>query len=328
MMSYKYLFGPVQSRRLGRSLGVDCVPAKVCNLDCVYCECGPTTNQTMQRTEYVPFEALCAELNDYLKTSPAIDVLTLTGSGEPLLYSRIGDLIQFIKHDYPQYKIALLTNGTLLSDPAVRQSILMIDYALPNLDAVSSAAFGAINQPHPDLDVQTIVDGIVDFSHEFSGTLWLEVFIVPGVNDSVAELAMIKSTASKMRLARVQINSLDRPCADAAIMPASPQRLQEIAQYFFPLPVEIIARSFHASMVTPAASNIKEIVLSTVERRPLTAEDISVVAGITVNAAQILMAELAGDALVLKQSLNGLDYITSFKLKLPPDTALAQSQPI
>ena len=138
-MIRKYVFGPVNSRRLGRSLGVDLVPLKTCPLDCVYCEAKATTDLTMERKEYVPVDTVLAELDETLKSFPELDYVTFSGSGEPTLNSRIGDVVKFVKSRYPQYKICLLTNGLLLGDRQLQQDIAEVDLLIPSLDGSCAA---------------------------------------------------------------------------------------------------------------------------------------------------------------------------------------------
>ena len=158
-MKYKNLFGPVPSRRLGISLGVDLVPHKVCTFNCIYCEVGKTTKLTLERDEYIPFEDIKKELDDYLSRDPKLDFITFSGNGEPTLNSRIGDVIRYIKRDYPKYKLALITNGTLLYDPGVRKEVMDVDVLLPSLDAVSDIPYKKINRPVHGLNIDKITQG-------------------------------------------------------------------------------------------------------------------------------------------------------------------------
>ncbi|MFO8145279.1 MAG: radical SAM protein, partial [Candidatus Syntrophosphaera sp.] len=153
----KYLFGPVPSRRLGVSLGVDLVPHKVCSLNCVYCEVGRTTNLTIQRKEYVPLDEVLKELEEYLSQDPDLDFITFSGQGEPSLNSGLGRVIDFIKDKYPRYKVAVLTNGTLFWDEKVRAEVMLADVLLPDLDAVSELAFLKVNRPAPELKIDRII---------------------------------------------------------------------------------------------------------------------------------------------------------------------------
>ena len=188
----KYCFGPVNSRRFGISLGVDLVPYKTCSLNCVYCECGETTTATSTIDEYVPTDDVIAELDEYLSGAPRLDVVTFSGSGEPTLHAGIGRIIRHIKKRFPQYRVVVLTNGTMLWDRHVRLSIAEADIVVPSLDAVSPGAFARICRPTDDITPGKVVDGLIEFRKEFRGKLYLEIFIVPGVNDTIEELAMLK----------------------------------------------------------------------------------------------------------------------------------------
>ena len=160
---YKTLFGPVPSRRLGISLGVDLVPYKTCSLDCIYCECGATTHLTMKRKEYVAVDQVKNELVTYLSRDKKIDYITFSGSGEPTLNEGIGDVVQFLKSDYPRYKVALLTNSTLFDQPEVRRQVKDVDVIMASLDTATEPQFRRVNRPHPKLDLNSIIDGIAAF---------------------------------------------------------------------------------------------------------------------------------------------------------------------
>jgi wyosine [tRNA(Phe)-imidazoG37] synthetase (radical SAM superfamily) len=177
----KYLYGPVPSRRLGRSLGVDIVPFKVCPLDCIYCQLGRTVDKTVERKEYVSIEPVLAELKDRLAEDLQADFITISGSGEPTLNSGLGRLIEGIKKitDIP---VAVLTNGALFTDKSVRADCLQADVVLPSLDAGDEVAFRKINRQHPDINIEKLITGLCEFRNEFSGRIWLEVFFVEGLN--------------------------------------------------------------------------------------------------------------------------------------------------
>ena len=216
-MAYRYLFGPVPSRRLGRSLGIDLVPQKTCTFDCAYCECGRTTVLTLERREYVPTGRVIAELDDCLAKAPDIDYVTFAGSGEPTLHSGIGDIISFIKDRYPRYRVAVLTNGALFVDPDVRAALMRADLVVPSLDAVSEDIFRDINRPSPGITAGQVVAGLVAFSREFPGVIWLEVFIVPGKNDTDEELLRLRDAVAVIAPDRVQVNTLDQPGTDIRV---------------------------------------------------------------------------------------------------------------
>jgi len=188
---YKYLFGPVPSRRLGMSLGVDLVPKKVCSLNCVYCEVGRTTTLTIERKEYIKYDKIIEELTNYFNNNPEPDYITFSGYGEPTLNIRIGDIIQFIKQNKPGIPIAILTNGTLLYDKKVRKELMDADVVLPSLDAATEKGFLKINRPPKTLTLEKYIQGLITFRKEYKGKIWLEIFILPNYNDSEKELIML-----------------------------------------------------------------------------------------------------------------------------------------
>ncbi|MFA5929222.1 MAG: radical SAM protein [Candidatus Margulisiibacteriota bacterium] len=249
---YKHIFGPVNSRRLGVSLGVDLLPAKTCDLDCVYCECGKTTKLTMQRQLFVSTKDVQAELDLFLASSPVLDHISFSGAGEPTLASNIGEIIQYIKTKYPQYKVAVLTNGTLLSQAALRQELMPADLVVPSIDAATASVFNKINRPVQGLKLEEVLSGLVNFSKEFKGQLWLEIFIVPGVNDTAEEITALKKLLSMIRPAKVQLNSLDRPGTVPETPKASLALLQKIQEDLKPLPVEILGQSKQAREIFSA----------------------------------------------------------------------------
>ncbi|MGI6685920.1 MAG: radical SAM protein [Bacillota bacterium] len=228
-MTQKYWYGPVHSRRLGRSLGVDVIPLKTCSLDCVYCECGATNSLTLERKEYFPTNDIINSLDSILKEKSDLDYVTFAGSGEPTLHTGLGKIINFIKEKYPQFKVAVLTNATLLNDPVVIQDVAKADLIVPSLDAVSMEAFQKINRPAENITPETIISGIQNLKNNFTGEIWLEIFIIPGINDDEKELALFKDTINKLGIKKVQLNTLDRPGAVNWLKPVSKEYKEEIA---------------------------------------------------------------------------------------------------
>ncbi|OHD65772.1 MAG: radical SAM protein [Spirochaetes bacterium RBG_13_51_14] len=275
----KYLFGPVNSRRFGVSLGVDLVPYKTCTLNCVYCECGETTKITSAIAEYVPTGEVIAELDAYLSEFPKLDVVTFSGAGEPTLHAGIGRIITHIRQRYPRYRIVVLTNGTLLWNRAVRQSLLPADIVVPSLDAVSPAIFNTIGRPAGDITPERVIEGLAAFRREFRGKLLLEIFIIPGVNDTNDELAKLKEACLKIKPDRIQINSLDRPGTEEWVRPAGREELAAIRDYFKPLDVEIIGRPAARIYADKHTSDLMKSVISILRRRPSTVDDLLVALG-------------------------------------------------
>jgi len=280
---YKYLFGPVPSRRLGMSLGVDLVPKKVCSLNCVYCEVGPTTKLTTQRMEYIPYKKIATELSDYFNSSPLPDYITFSGYGEPTLNSDIGKIIQFIKETRPGIPVAVLTNGTLLSKTEVRKELLHADLVLPSLDAATQEVFEKINVPASELNVGDHIQGLANFRKEFSGKIWLEIFIIPGYNDSASELTELRKAILKIKPDRIQLNTLDRPGRAEDLQPASIEKLNQIIDFWQLKNVEIIAKAPERKNLAAYRKDVESAILGTIARRPCTADDLAQILGTHIN---------------------------------------------
>ena len=292
---YKYLFGPVPSRRLGMSLGVDLVPHKVCSLDCVYCECGSTTNLTTERKEYIPYDKVIKELKLYFKNSPDPDYITFSGSGEPTLNSQIGNVLEFIKQKKPDIPIAVLTNGTLFYKKQVRSELLKADLVLPSLDAASMKSFQKINRPEAGITIENYIQGLESFRNEFSGEIWLETLIIPGYNDHQEDLIQLKEAYLKIKPDRIQLNTLDRPGVIPDIKSATKEDLQKIVDFWALLNVEIIAAGSQRKKKASYRQDIESTILETIFRRPCTLEDLSKILGLHINELNKYLDVLEGD---------------------------------
>ena len=270
MAQNSHLFGPIPSRRLGRSLGIDLTPCKTCSLNCIFCQLGSSPNTTLRREEYVPLKAVLAEIDTWLSRDGHADVLTLSGCGEPTLHSRFGEVLAHIKASC-SLPTALLTNGTLLERPDVRSAAALADTVKMTLSAWDEKSFVRIHRPHPELHFDGLLAGERAFAAEYGGTLLLEVFLLPGVNDSWEAVRRIARLAETLQPTRVQLNTAIRPPADRTIKPVPLHRLQELAQAFEPK-AEIIAGSSASSSDSGAVG--QEDLLSLLTRRPCTLEDI------------------------------------------------------
>ena len=272
-----HIFGPVPSRRLGYSLGIDAVPFKVCTLNCVYCQVGRTSTKTLERKQWISPETVLAELRDVLKKEEKIDFITFSGSGEPTLNSALGNMIARIK-ELTSTPVAVLTNGTLFYLPEVRRDVLEADVVVPSLDAVTPEVFEKINRPHPELEVGQMVEGLKLLRKEFHGQIWLEVMIVKGINDSVEELKKIGSVISEINPDKVQINSVFRPATEQHIESARMESL-ELAKVLFGEKSEII-EEFRSERHSTVVDDIKGSIVQLLKRRPCTVGDISKSMGI------------------------------------------------
>jgi wyosine [tRNA(Phe)-imidazoG37] synthetase (radical SAM superfamily) len=276
---YSHLFGPVHSRRLGRSLGIDLVPVKTCSFDCVYCECGHTTRETIERQEFFPIQDVLKELQHYLSSSPELDFITFSGSGEPTLSNSIGGVIRFLKQFFPGYRVAVLTNGSLLWRPEVRGDLLPADVVLPTLSSVFDDTFRKIQRPAPGIQVAQILEGLERFREEYPGEIWLEVFIIPGINTSPGELNGLRTAIERIAPDKVQLNTLDRPGTEDWVRPASPEELEQIRETLGiagvkavePIGYELTAGATMNGEWTDAVAMVHELL----RHRPCTLDDIS-----------------------------------------------------
>ena len=221
-----YLFGPVLSRRLGLSMGVDLLRHKTCNLDCIYCELGRTDCLTCRRGRFVPPQKVLGEIRE--KRNEPFDYLTFAGSGEPTLSQDLGRVVAFAKETVSS-PVAVITNSTLLTSPAVRKEVAAADIVLPSLDAASPAAFQAINRPDPGLKIEEIVQGLKEFRREYSGEIWLEVMLVAGINDHEADL--IARAAESTEPDRIQLNTVVRTPAEP-VRPLSEEEMVRMLEIF------------------------------------------------------------------------------------------------
>lgn len=280
---YKHLFGPVPSRRLGMSLGVDLVPRKVCSFDCVYCEVGKTTLLTHERKEYILFEKIREELKHYFQENPDPDFITFSGSGEPTLNSRIGEVVRLVRQLRPGIPIAVLTNGSMLHDPDVRKALWDADVVLPSLDAATQDVFEKINRPAKGLTIASYIQGIVDFRKEFKGKMWLEIFILPGYNDSERELTALKKAIQRINPDSVQLNTLDRPGTIADLRGATREEMESIIRFWGLDGIEIISSAPERKKVQSYRTDAEAAIIDTIARRPCTIDDLSKILGMHVS---------------------------------------------
>jgi len=304
---YKHLFGPVPSRRLGMSLGVDLVPKKVCSLNCVYCEVGRTTTLTIDRKEYIKYSEVMEELTNYFNNNPDPDYITFSGYGEPTLNIRIGDIIQFIKQNKPDIPIAILTNGTLLYDKKVREELMDADVVLPSLDAATEKVFLKINRPPKTLTLDKYIQGLITFGKEFRGKIWLEIFILPEYNDDEKELIALKKAIVKINPDSVQLNTLDRPGIKDNLRSATKEELQKIIDFWKLDNVEIISAPLERKDIQSYRKDAETAIIETIARRPCTLDDLSKILGLHVNEINkyldVLEAENKIEVVKLKRGI-------------------------
>ncbi|MEJ2751757.1 MAG: radical SAM protein [Candidatus Promineifilaceae bacterium] len=288
----KYVFGPVPSRRLGQSLGIDTIPLKTCNWNCVYCQLGRTRPLTNERREYIPSDAILRQLEEALSRHEAgeIDWLTFVGSGEPTLHRGLGKLIAAVK-DLSDLPVAVITNGSLLYLPQVRAALKKADAVLPSLDAGSAQLYRRINRPHPETMFERLVNGLIAFRREYTGKLWIEVMLVQGLNDSDEALDEIAALLRRIRPDEVHLNLPTRPPAETWVRPASDEAVLRALVKF----------SESARVVHPAegvfdlgcCDSAFEAILAIITRHPMSQEQLEKALGqLAPEEAAEVLAEL------------------------------------
>jgi len=254
----------------------------------------------MERAEYVSYDAIVKELREYLADSPYLDYITFSGAGEPTLNSRIGDIVTFIKQEFPQYKLALITNSAFLPDKQLRDEVNQVDLILPSLDGASERIFKYINRPKAELKAEDVIQGLIDFRNESKAEMWLEIFFLPGVNDTKDELTLLKTAIEKIQPDKVQLNSLDRPGTEKWVIKESDEQLESIAKFLSPLPAEVITRTAFKGEFPNINAKTEDRILSTLQRRPCTVQDLTTILSLHINEINKYLAHLESKNLVTK----------------------------
>jgi wyosine [tRNA(Phe)-imidazoG37] synthetase (radical SAM superfamily) len=313
----KHLFGPVNSGRLGVSQGIDLLPPKTCNFNCIYCEINKAPQLSCMRGEHVPTEIILDEIDSLLEDAARvndIDVFTITASGEPTLHSGIGKVIRYIKKNSDK-PVAILTNGSQLYLKEVRQDLLDADIVIPSLDAARPESFRRVNRPakcSPDLE--TMIKGIADFSREFAGEVWLEILLVESINDSPEDIAALKNAIGRIGPTRVQLNTVARPPFESFAKPLTHKRVEEGEREIeegVEGPVDILTGSWknepsdsgkgrEGSVESVFLDKAEDEIIEMLLRRPCTATDIAVTMSLEAErASEILKGmEIRGRVIV------------------------------
>jgi wyosine [tRNA(Phe)-imidazoG37] synthetase (radical SAM superfamily) len=288
MNKEKYLFGPVPSRRLGLSLGVDIIPLKTCTQNCLYCQLGKDATQTLDRKVYAPIGDVIAEIRHRTQTGLKTDYITISGSGEPTLHLELGKLIDAIHH-ITSIPVAVITNGSLLWRQDVRNDCAKADVVLPSLDAGDEQTFRKLNQPHPEIDFAKFVEGLVQFRQQYKGPVWLEVFLCEGVNVDGQSLDNIGKLIDRIRPDKVQLNTAVRPTAHSHIQAVSPEKMKILAIQLG-RGAEVIA-DFPSEKMGQAGCDALSI-LEMLRRRPCSLDDLLAGLGARREVLQKIIAHL------------------------------------
>lgn len=303
--SQSFIYGPVPSRRLGFSLGVDIVPFKTCTFDCIYCQLGKTPKKSARPRAFFSTREILSQIREALQSGQRFDHITFSGSGEPTLNIRSGDLIRRIKKITP-IPVAVLTNSSLLCLRSVRQSLRAADVIIPSLDAATTDVLRKINRPRSSVEAKKIVESLIKFRREYKGQIWLEIMLVKGVNDSAAHIEALKRAVAKIKPDKVQLNTVVRPPAEKWARPLSRKEL-EAAQIKLGEKAEVVA-VFAARPQSKAAKGLKQRILSMVERRPVSLKDLAASLGNAESDIQRVLAVLLRGKRVLKSKHKGISY--------------------
>ncbi|KPK75520.1 MAG: hypothetical protein AMJ89_04330, partial [candidate division Zixibacteria bacterium SM23_73] len=278
----KTIYGPVPSRRLGISLGVDIVPYKTCSYDCIYCQLGKTTDRTLERKSYVKASSLLDELKETINLNSDLDYITFSGSGEPTLNKDIGQMIEKVKK-FTSIRVAVLTNGSLLWNDKVRENLSLADLVVPSLDAISEETFQRVNRPMKGLGIEKVLDGINIFCEQFKGKIYLEIMLVKNINDSEEEIRRINQYVKNLRIDKIQLNTVIRPPSDSDAKPLNKDELIKAKALFDPeIKVELIA-DFKRETSRAYQKDLEEGIIELLKRRPTRGEEMAISLGVHPN---------------------------------------------
>lgn len=275
----KYTFGPVPSRRLGFSLGVDIIPFKYCSFDCVYCQIGKTTRLEIERKSFFDPEEIVDEVVRVVKGGGRVDYITFSGSGEPTLNKDLGSIIRKVKGRV-ETPVAVITNGSLLYREDVRRDLMAADVVLPSLDAASEEIFRKINRPHPSIDLDTVIAGLKAFRAGYKGSVWLEIMLMKDINDSPEELGRFKGIIADLAAEKIQLNTVTRPPCEELEGTMGKEALEKV-RAFLGAETEIIC-DFHEAVGDDRQSETwEERVLEILERRSMSIDDMVKITGVS-----------------------------------------------
>ncbi len=303
-----HIYGPVPSRRLGFSLGIDIVPFKTCTLDCIYCQLGPTAEKSLQRKEYYSQSEILIQIKEKLVSRQRIDTITFSGSGEPALNKTLEKLIKEIKKITP-IPVAVLTNSTLFTDKTVRNALMSADLVIPSLDAATQEVFLKTNRPCSTLKIQEVIEGLILFRREFKGSIWLEIMLVKGVNDSPSHIQKLQEAVSRIKPDKIQLNTVVRPPAEKFAQPLSLEEMEKIRKVFGKS-CEIIAE-FDKKALKSTQKDLEGSILAMIQRRPVTLSDISASLGRHTNEIIKHLNVLINEGKIRPVTHKGLKYFES-----------------
>ena len=300
----RYIFGPINSRRFGLSLGIDLSPnEKSCNFDCLYCEL-----KASKPTSFIKnppkVEDIIDELKEALKKFKDIDVITVTANGEPTLYPHLLELIEKINEIKNGYKTLILSNGSTIYKKDIQKALLKFDIVKLSLDCATQKCFKKLDRPLKEISLENIIEGIKEFSKEFKGSLIVEILVVKGINDKEEEFKKLNEILQQIKVARVDIGTIDRPPA-YRVEPIRFKRLLELSKIIKNIPISIA----HRKKIDFKKDDFNENeILNTLRHRPLTKDDIEAI--FSKNSLKIF-DKLLKEKKIIKKSVANIDFYTS-----------------
>ncbi|MBN2621666.1 radical SAM protein [candidate division WOR-3 bacterium] len=276
-MNYKYVYGPVASRRLGFSLGIDIIPYKNCSFNCIYCQVGKTTHLDITRRVYVPTADVLEEITHALSKNENIDYITFSGSGEPTLHSELGVMIEGVRA-MTSIPIAVLTNSSIIDRADVQNDLRNTAVIAPTLCTTHDDTFRTIHRPHRAIRLSSIIEGLVQFRKSYAGKIWLEVMLIRGINDSDQEMQALKKAIDRIQPDKVHLNTVVRPPLEAHASPVSSDTLEH-SRAMIGGKAEIVV-PLKKTQAHMAHQNIDRRILDIIQRRPSTIKDIATISGI------------------------------------------------
>jgi len=259
MGEFQYVFGPIPSRRLGRSLGISPLPKKTCNYSCIYCQLGRTDKMTNTRQEFYKTEDILEEFKAYLKDSDKFDIVTVVGEGEPTLCSNLGELICGLQ-ELTDKPVAVITNGALLSDPQVREELCHADMVLPSLDAYNQEIAKRIDRPYGKIKFEEEFEGLVTFTKMYQGELWLEIMLIDGINDDKESINAFKELLLKLRYDRLYLNTPVRPPAEEGVNVVSEEHMKYAVETLGGISIEMVSSGSFFSEIEDDYEAVKSII--------------------------------------------------------------------
>jgi wyosine [tRNA(Phe)-imidazoG37] synthetase (radical SAM superfamily) len=306
----EFVFGPVASRRLGLSLGVNIVPHKICSFDCLYCEVGKTTNLSVKRTQFFEISDLLEEFESkYKKLSDNVDVVTVTGAGEPTLNINLGEIAKILKSIINK-PLVLLTNSSLINSDEIKKEISYFDIVVPSIDAVSEKIFKQINKPHKTIDIQNIIKGMIDFSQNYEGILYPEVLLLKNINDTEDEIKKIAEVINKMKYKTVHLTTAFRPTPYKEAKALNQEELFSASLLFAKYGVKIKISNFlyDKHKLNNIDKNLERMIYKLLKMRPCSQEEICYIFSIENNICNKLLNKMLKSDKIVKRLYNGKEF--------------------